>query len=82
MSHSLHSLIDAQLFPIPGELHGPGLSLLLQAQCVRGVQRAGHRDDPRRHLRPRHPRLDQDCGHQEEEEAQQPGQGTLMCDGG
>ena len=42
------------------------------------MQRAGHRDDPRRPPGPRHLQLDQDCGHQEEEEKQQqPGQGTL-----
>ena len=66
------------MFPISGELRRPGLSLLLQEERVRGVQCAGHRDGPRRPPRPRHLQLDQDCGHQEEEEKQQqPGQGTL-----
>ena len=42
------------------------------------MQRAGHRDGPRRPARPHHLQLDQDCGHKEEEEKQQPsGQGTL-----
>ena len=66
------------MFPISGELRRPGLSLLLQEERVRGVQCAGHRDGPRRPPGPRHLQLDQDCGHQEEEEKQQqPGQGTL-----
>ena len=66
------------MFSIPGELRRPGLSLLLQEERVRGVQRAGHRDGPRRPPRARHLQLDQDCGHKEEEEKQQPsGQGTL-----
>ena len=63
---------------IPGELRRPGLSLLLQEERVRGVQRAGHRDGARRPPRARHLQLDQDCGHKEEEEKQQPsGQGTI-----
>ena len=66
------------MFSIPGELRRPGLSLLLQEERVRGVQRVGHRDGPRRPPRARHLQLDQDCGHKEEEEKQQPsGQGTI-----
>ena len=42
------------MFSIPGELRRHGLSLLLQEERVRGVQRAGHRDGARRPPRPRH----------------------------
>ena len=55
---------------IQGELHRPRLPLLLQAQCLRGLQRTRHCDAPGRPPCPGHLLLAQDRGHQEEEEEQ------------
>ena len=55
---------------IQGELHRPRLPLLLQAQCLRGLQRTRHCDAPGRPPCPGHLLLAQDRGHQEEEEKQ------------